>query len=113
MPSRLQRVSQNEAIFRATNREIEGASEELGGGPQDELTVICECGEDGCSSTIDLTVAGYDEAHKQRDRFIVVPGHEDERIERVVTRAPNYLVVDKFGEAETIATAEEDRQQTD
>jgi hypothetical protein len=45
----------------------------------------------------------YEAAHAQRDRFVVAPGHEDERLERVVERNRRYLVVEKFGEAERIA----------
>jgi hypothetical protein len=97
-------------MYRAVNREIERASEELGESPQDQLTVVCECGQDGCSHTVDLTLAEYDQAHEQRDRFVVAPGHEDEQLERVVERNERYLVVDKFGEAERIAETEERRE---
>jgi hypothetical protein len=38
---------------------------------------------------------------------VVAPGHEDERLERVVERNRRYLVVEKFGEAERIAEDEE------
>jgi hypothetical protein len=97
-------------MYRAVNREIERASEEVGERPQDQLTVVCECGQDGCSQTVDLTLAEYDQAHEQRDRFVVAPGHEDEELERVVERNERYLVVDKFGEAERIAETEERRE---
>jgi hypothetical protein len=111
--AREKRVSKNEAMYRAVNREIEHASEGLGEGPDDRLEVLCECGEDGCSETLELSVAEYEDAHAQRDRFVVAPGHEDERLEHVVTRADRYLVVDKFGEAERIAEAEEQREGVD
>ena len=79
----------------------------------DELTeMLCECGQDGCSATIELSRIDYEEAHRQRDRFIVALGHEDERIERVVKRTPRYLIVDKFGDAERIAEAEGRREET-
>jgi hypothetical protein len=100
-------------MYRAVNREIEHASAQLGDGPQDRIEVVCECGEDGCSETVELTLAEYDEAHAQRDRFIIFPGHEDEQIEHVVKRAQGYLVVDKFGEAERVVEAEERREGTD
>jgi hypothetical protein len=110
MDARHQRVSRNEAMYRAVNREIERVTQQSGGGPEDRLEVICECGADGCSATLEITPAEYDDAHAQRDRFVVAPGHEDTEIERVVTRAERYLVVDKFGEAERIAEAEEQRE---
>ena len=113
MDARHERVSRNEAVYRAVNREIEHTSEELGEGPHDWLEVICECGQDGCSELLNLTVQEYDEAHAQRDRFVVVPGHEDGQIEHVVRRTERYLVVDKFGEAERISEAEERREGVD
>lgn len=113
MDGRLDRVSRNEAVYRAVNREIEHASEELGEGPRDRIEVICECGQDGCSETLELTVREYDDAHAQRDRFVVVPGHEDEQIEHIVKRTEQYLVVDKFGAAERIAEEEERREGVD
>jgi hypothetical protein len=75
--ARHDRVSRNEAMYRAVNREIEQVSEAAGGGGADQLEVLCECGEDGCSTTLTLTIAEYDETHGQRDRFIVASGHED------------------------------------
>jgi hypothetical protein len=110
MDARHQRVSRNEATYRAVNREIERVSEELGEGPQDQLTVICECGQDDCSKTLDLTLAEYERTHVQRDRFVVAPSHEDEQLEHVVERNDRYLVVDKFGEAERITDAAERRE---
>jgi hypothetical protein len=113
MDPRHERVARNEAMYRSVNREIEQASQEVGNGPADRIEVLCECGREGCSDVLDLTVAEYDRAHEQRDRFVIVPGHEDEEIERVVVRAGRYLVVDKVGEAEDIAEAEERRRGTD
>ena len=113
MDARHERVSRNEAMFRSVNREIEQVSEQSGDGRQDRIEVICECGQDGCSETLDLTIAEYDDAHGQRDRFVIATGHEDEEIEVVVTRTDRYLVVDKFGEAERVAQAEERRDGTE
>jgi hypothetical protein len=110
MDARYERVSQNEAMHRAVNREIEEATKETGEGSQGRLEVICECGRDHCSETLDITIDEYDESHRQRDRFVVAAGHEDEQIEHVVARTERYLVVDKFGEAEQVAEAEERRE---
>jgi hypothetical protein len=108
--ARDERVARNEAMFRTVNRELEQASREAGGDADDRIEVICECGQDGCSATLTLTISEYDESHGQRDRFVVSPGHEDADLERVVTRKEQYLVVDKFGEAEAIAE-DADRQE--
>jgi hypothetical protein len=36
---------------------------------------------------------------RERYRFVLTPGHEDEAIERVIERQPAYVVVEKVGEA--------------
>ena len=110
MDARDERASQNEVMFRAVNREIEQVSEQSGDGPHDRLEVICECGRKSCSETLDLTKDEYDEAHRERDRFVVALGHEDEQIEHVVKRTERYLVVDKFGEAEQVVEEKERRE---
>ena len=42
-----------------------------------------------------MTLEEYERVRQQQDRFVVVPGHENERIERVVERAERFLLVDK------------------
>jgi hypothetical protein len=111
--ARHERIARNEAMYRAVNRELEKASKEAGGGtPDDQLEILCECGEPSCNTKLTLTIGEYDEAHGQLDRFIVAVEHEDPHIERVVMRRDSYLVVDKIGEAERISLAEEERRGT-
>jgi len=105
---RLERIAKNEVVFRATNRELEAAQQEVGGGTDEALEVLCECGRPGCSGLITLTVGEYDGIHSQGDRFVVLRGHESPEIERVIEERGDYLVVDKFGEAEEIVEGESD-----
>ena len=102
MDPRLERIAKNEAVYRVTNREIERAEQEGGDAADGVLEVICECGRDPCSAVITLTVSEYHSVHSQKNRFVVVPGHQTEEIERVVDDRGAYLVVDKFGEAKEI-----------
>ena len=60
-----------------------------------------------------MTIAEYDEVHRQHDRFAVAPGHENPSLEGIVERADGYVVVDKYGAAEKVAEAEERREGTD
>ena len=103
MDKRDERIAKNETVFRAANREIEQAEQEAGGGANNLIEVLCECGKSGCSGLISLTVADYDGVHSQKDRFVVLRGHESSEIERIVYDKATFLVVDKFGEAEEIA----------
>ena len=106
MDARDERIARNESVFRAANREIQQADEESGNA-DGVLEVLCECGQEGCGGLITLTVAEYDGVHAQDDRFVVLAGHENPEIESVVERRGEYLVVDKFGEAEEIVEESE------
>lgn len=106
MDERHERIAKNEAMFRAANREIERAEQEAGGRTDQLIEVLCECGRKECSGVIALIVAEYDAAHSQDNRFIVLRGHESAEIEKVVEEQADYLVVDKFGEAENIVEEE-------
>jgi hypothetical protein len=110
--AREERVARNEAMYRTVNREIEYAAQQLGDGPTDELQLICECGQADCTATLTLTIEDYDNVHRQRDRFAVAPGHENPDLERIVKETDGYVVVDKFGAAEDVAEAEEEREGT-
>jgi hypothetical protein len=100
---RLERIAKNEAVFRAANLEIESAEREVGGAADEPIEVLCECGRQGCRGVISLNAAKYEGVHSQDNRFVVLRGHESPEIERVVDEHADYLVVDKFGEAEDIA----------
>jgi hypothetical protein len=47
-----------------------------------------------------MTLEEYERVRSQRDRFAVVPGHENGEIERVVEEADRFLIVDKRDEVE-------------
>ena len=106
MDERDERIAKNETVFRAANREIERADQEGGAGLDQAIEVLCECGRQKCGGVITLTIADYDGVHSQADRFVVLRGHESPEVENVVEERADYLVVDKFGEAEKIAEGE-------
>lgn len=71
---------------------------------------VCECGHLGCSETVKLRVADYEAVRTSFDRFLLVPGHEIESVDRVVERYDKYLVVVKREpEAREMARASDER----
>jgi hypothetical protein len=62
-----------------------------------ETEFMCECGRDGCLELIPVPLAAYHEVRDHPARFIVLSGHEDDEIERVVERRDGFLVVEKLG----------------
>lgn len=102
-----QRTARNEAIFREIN---EGIRRGRWPGEDDSLTSFrCECASLGCTDMLALSFREYEEIRNHPRRFLVADGHERPEVEVVVARNPNYLVVQKMGEAGQIAEAADPR----
>jgi hypothetical protein len=67
---------------------------------------ICECSDPGCSESLEVTPAEYEAVRLEGTRFLVVPGHQQTRIERVVGDNGRFLVVEKQGPAGEIAAGD-------
>jgi len=93
--NRLQRAEKNEQAFKEHN-ERRAQLEERGGVPEDEpVPFACECDDPACSRPIMVALGEYEQAVAAPDRFIVLPGHEDPEVERVVERFDRFLIVSK------------------
>ncbi|HET7555960.1 MAG TPA: hypothetical protein VFJ75_09945, partial [Gaiellaceae bacterium] len=85
MDARDERSAKNEALLREVNDRIQDVGERLSVVPDDgQLDFCCECGRPDCGAFVSLTVSEYEHVRSDNDRFAVIPGHEDDRIERVV-----------------------------
>jgi hypothetical protein len=101
------RSAKNEALLREVNDRIHEVGERLQVLPDDDrLDFRCECGRPSCEEYVSMTASEYQHVRSDNDRFAVVPGHEDEEIERVVERSEGYLVVDKRPKAEPLVGAD-------
>jgi hypothetical protein len=101
------RIGENESRLRKVN---EGIDAGRGLADVDErLPFICECGRLGCSEVIELRVGDYERVRRSGRRFVVMPGHANDAVERVVEDAGTYVVVEKIGEAAEAAEADDPR----
>ena len=81
-----------ESVFRAANERLRAhVYKILYRGPR---PVLCECSDPDCMELLHL---GPDEYRRVREagNFVVLNGHENPEIERVVGRHNGYLIVDK------------------
>jgi hypothetical protein len=97
-----QRAARNEALFREVNENI-ARLEERYSQTQTEPVYLCECKNVDCTDHLAIDPATYRRIREQGRLFFVRPGHEEPRIERVVERHDDYLVVKKTGAAGEIA----------
>jgi hypothetical protein len=92
---RLARAEKNEEAFKQHN-ERRADLEEDGGCPRDEpVPFVCECDDPACARALELPLEEYEHAVGPPDQFVVLPGHEDLSVERVIEQKPSYLVVSK------------------
>jgi hypothetical protein len=105
------RRAQNEALFREVNERIEEISGGLAEGDQqpEELRLVCECGRQECAELLEATVAEYEAVRSNPRCFLVLAGHEQNEIERVIERNSRFFVVEKYEEAGEVATEHDPR----
>src|SRR5436305_197807 len=96
----VERRALNENVFREMNERLEQLGEEFGDGT---VEFLCECADPACTAALSIPLAVYEAVRDHARRFVIVPGHQREDAERVVEEHPNYLVVEKLGEAGEVA----------
>jgi len=92
-------LAENEVIFRDANEELRQFIKEHNKTDDDKikkLRFLCECSNFTCREHIELSLTKYEKIHRNSSQFIVKPGHEMLSIERIVSREPDYFVVEKF-----------------
>jgi hypothetical protein len=89
-PQLLRRATLAETNSRQVNEAIERDDPEGAYG-----LFLCECGYVGCSTTIRIPLAVYEETRAAFERFILAPGHEIAAVDEVLERKPTYMLVAK------------------
>ena len=92
-PEREDRIAKTEALFRDVNERIAESAERFSA---DAAEFVCECADVSCTSRVEATLDEYDEVRSKPTHFLLVPGHEDPRIERIVKHGPRHAIVEKF-----------------
>ena len=104
--SRNERKGENESLFREVNERLERqAIAKPGAG--ERFRILCECADEECTQRVVVSFAEYGLVRADPRRFIVIPGHVDAEVERVVDSGREHQVVVKFGDA-AVAAEEED-----
>lgn len=99
-----ERAAHNQSLFRDINENVEHLNHALGelSGPG---AWVCECANPVCTELIRASMDQYEAVRADATRFLVAPGdkHVFAEVERIVERREAYWVVEKFGEAATVA----------
>jgi hypothetical protein len=87
------RIGTTEAIFRSVNERIAETARRF---DADEAEFVCECADRSCTHRVEASLHDYARVRDEATHFLLVPGHENERVERVIERRPRFEVVEKF-----------------
>jgi hypothetical protein len=92
--------AKNEALFRNLNERLKELDDRLdtvsvGAPVGDREVFFCECGRLDCMARFEMTRAQYEAVRAHAERFIVLEGHVDESIERILDRYDGFVVVEK------------------
>lgn len=98
MDKRVERLAENEALFRSINELIDEVAT-TSGVDEHVFEFLCECSDSACTLLLPLTVAEYERVRADPTQFLVAPDHVVSDIEVVVAEPGPYFVVRKIGEA--------------
>jgi hypothetical protein len=108
--SRAARAGRNQALYREVNERVREMNEAFDAFlPLGEW--ICECANEQCFETIEMTHEEYEAVRAGGTRFFVKPDHAHviPEAEVVVERHERYWVVDKVGVAGAVAERQDPR----
>jgi hypothetical protein len=101
---RARQVGKNEAVFREINEQVDAINRGLAAISDNQMHIVCECGDLLCVDRLVVPVARYEEIRADSALFFVEPGHDKPAFEDVVERADGFDVVRKRpGEPQRVA----------
>jgi hypothetical protein len=89
---RIVRRARNEALFREINERLQDLNGDFGTNEW-----LCECSDLECVGRIEMTDTEYETVRQHGAHFVLLVGHEQIDIERVVVRHGNYVIAEKTG----------------
>jgi hypothetical protein len=86
-------MAMNETSSREINERIEEAYQ--GEPPANRIDIVCECARTTCDGAIDITLDEYEHVRTDALRFVILPEHFVDDIERIVFENDRFAVVAK------------------
>lgn len=91
-----ERRATTEALFRDVNERIAESAERFDAAATE---FVCECSDPNCTHRVAASLAEYEGVRDGPTTFLVVAGHEQEDIERVVSDRGRFRIVEKVQSA--------------
>jgi hypothetical protein len=62
----------------------------------ESVPFLCECSDVTCVESVRLSLTNYRKARAGGGAFILLPGHEDPHLQRIVAHGDGYVLVERF-----------------
>ena len=107
-------AANDQNLFRTVNESLRDLNEAFESITRDS-EFICECANRDCIQHLTLTLAEYEAIRLIPTHFLVAPGpdHVFRNVERVTEHSDNYWIVEKYGEAGTLAISLDPRRRSE
>jgi hypothetical protein len=86
------RIARTESLFREVNERIAETASHVDG---EDAFFVCECADAECTERVTATLDEYEQVRDDGAQFLLVKGHEEAEIERVVEHHRGFNVVRK------------------
>lgn len=80
----------NRTMMKTAEQFVEGDEKQ-----ETAVEFICECSDADCQKPILVSIPTFEQILKQKNRFLIKPGHDQSDIEEVVERQNGYHIVEK------------------
>jgi hypothetical protein len=88
-----ERIARTESLFRDVNERIAESAHRF---DSESASFVCECSDQACTERVDASLDEYERVRSDGTHFLLRPGHEDTRVERVVEhRGSRMTIVEK------------------
>lgn len=84
--------ARTEALFRDVNERIAESAQRF---EADSTQFVCECADANCTHRVEATINEYEDVRSDGATFMLVPGHAQTDIERVVADRGRFHIVEK------------------
>ena len=85
-------MAKTESLFRDVNERIATAAGQFG---SEDAEFVCECADPTCVERVEVPLEVYEGVRAEPTTFILVNGHEEGSIEKVVETRRRFQIVEK------------------
>ncbi len=87
-----ERRATTEALFRNVNERIAESAQRF---DASSTEFVCECADPACTDRVEVSLDEYEDVRADGTTFLLLPGHEEPDIERVVADRGRFRIVEK------------------